>query len=305
MPRLFARRGVSLFLTLEPVMKSDPRSRLPAAVAVLSALALFPGTASAATQRGSFDRPPYYDGKLKQAVRPAGHATISFRQVDGSLDPTPDKSPGLAAVLDSLRDEIARLGMTGALVIDPRLPGGPDVYFGARRGGVGPDGIPRGPEDLDTTEPRKMAFEVEGPSKMWKAAAQQVAGPDVRAIVTVQIGFGDHWIRQQDWKGNKAIGLGTGRSMPVAWLTSLDDPVQVLQLTGAVVTPDGKVLRVGAEGLIARRTGMAASVAGAQEVLREEELQALMTPGVGGEPVWRTALRALLQGLLEEPRAAK
>jgi hypothetical protein len=264
---------------------------------------LLPAITSAATQRGSFDRPPYYDGKLKQAARPAGHATVSFRHVDGSLDPTPDKSPGLAAVLDSLRDEIARLGLTGALVIDPRLPGGPDVYFGARRGGVGPDGIPRGPEDLDTTEPRKMAFEVEGPSRAWKAAAQQAAGRDVRAIVTVQLGFGDHWIRQQDWKGNKAIGLGTGRSMPVAWLTSLDDPVQVLQLTGALVTPEGKVLRVGAEGLIARRTGMAASVAGAQEVLREEELQALTAPGDGGEPVWRTALRALVSGLLGESTA--
>jgi hypothetical protein len=225
--------------------------------------------------------------------------------VAGSLDPTPDRSPGLAEVLDSLRTEIGRLGLTTALATDPRLAGGPDVYFGARRGGVGPDGTPRGPDEVDPAEPRKMAFEVEGPSKAWKEAARKAAGDGVRAIVTVQLGFGDHWIRQQDWKGNKAIGLGSGRSMPVAWLTSLDDPVQVLQLTGALVTAEGKVLRVGAEGLIARRTGMAASVAGAQEVLREEELQALTAPGPAGEPVWRTALRALVAGLIEESRAVK
>ena len=53
--------------------------------------------------------------------------------------------------------------------------------------------------------------------------------------------------------------------MPLTWLTSLDDPVQVLQLTGVLVAPDGRVLRVGAEGVLARRTGMAASMAGAQE----------------------------------------
>ena len=281
--------------------------RLPLLVAsanVLCALALLSSTASGATQRGSFDRPPYYDGKVKQTVRPAAHATVSYRLVEESLDPTPNRSPGLAAVLDSLREEMIRLGLTTALAVDPRLEGGPEVYFGARRGGVGADGIPRSPDEVDPTEPRKMAFEVEGPSKAWKEATRKAAGNSVRAIVTVQLGFGEHWIRQQDWKGNKAIGLGNGRSMPVTWLTSLDDPVQVLQLTGALVTPEGKVLRVGAEGLIARRTGMAASVAGAQEVLREEELQALTAPGAGGEPVWRTALRALMSGLLEESRAA-
>ena len=286
-------------------MRSLPVSRHVASCAAFCALALLPLGASAATQRGSLDRPPYYDGKVKQVVRPAAHATVSFRRVEGSLDPTPDRSAGLAAVLDSLRSEIVRLGLTSALAVDPRLAGGPDVYCGARRGGVGPDGIPRSPDEVDTAEPRKMTFEVEGPSRTWKEAVRKAAASDVRAIVTLQLGFGDHWIRQQDWKGNKAIGLGGGRSMPVAWLTSLDDPVQVLQITGALTTPDGKVLRVGAEGLIARRTGMAASVAGAQEVLREEELQALTAPGAGGEPVWRTALRALVSGLIEESRAGK
>src|SRR5262245_42115216 len=121
-------------------MRSHPVSRLPAQGAALCALALLPIAAFAATQRGSLDRPPYYDGKLKQSVRPAAHTTVSFRLVAGSLDPTPARSPGLATVLDSLRVEIGRLGLTAALALDTPIEGGPDVYFGARRGGVGPDG---------------------------------------------------------------------------------------------------------------------------------------------------------------------
>lgn len=56
---------------------------------------------------------------------------------------------------------------------------------------------------------------------------------------------------------------------------------------------------MGCEGLIARRTGMGASVPGAQEVLTEPELEALGAPGDSGVPVWRAALRALAAGLLD------
>ena len=45
---------------------------------------------------------------------------------------------------------------------------------------------------------------------------------------------------------------------------------------------------------------MAASMAGAQEVLSEEELKRLTEPSAtGAGPVWRAALRDLVTGLLE------
>jgi hypothetical protein len=98
--------------------------------------------------------------------------------------------------------------------------------------------------------------------------------------------------------GSKAIELGTGRSATAPWLTSLDDPVEVLQLTGALIDADGKVLRVAAEGLLARRTGMIASVLGAQEVLTEADLASLRAAPAGGGPtVLEAALGALIRGL--------
>ena len=202
--------------------------------------------------------------------------------------------------MDSLTAELSRLGLTRALASDPVQQRPPDVAFGCRRGGTGADGMPRAPSEIDPTEPRRMAFEVEDASKQWRELVKIAAGDSIRAVISVQLGFGEFWVRQKDWKGNKVVDLGSTRSMPLTWLTSLDDPVQVLQLTGVLVAPDGRVLRVGAEGLLARRTGMAASMAGAQEVLTEEELKRLTEPAASGSgPVWRTALRDLVTRLLE------
>ena len=275
------------------------KRRLLLFVCALSAV--FCGHASAATHRGSFDRPPYYDGKVNVAVTPTGWTPIAFRSDPAALDPTPDRSPALAALLDSLREEMGRLGLR-VVPVDPRQSGAPDVRFGARRGGTETDGTPRSPEEIDPAEPRRMNFEVEGPSKKWREALGVANADSVRAVLTIQLGFDEHWVRQKDWKGNKTIALGTGRAMAIPWLTLLDDPVQVLQVTGALLTTDGRVVRVGAEGLIARRTGMGASVLGAQEVLTEDDLRDVFATEGGTGPVWRLALRALVAGLLGQSK---
>jgi hypothetical protein len=263
---------------------------------------LSPGTAQGATTRGTFDQPPYYDGRLPAAPEHPAHVPVAFRDEVASLDPTPAKSKALAALLHSLQAEFARTGVTRALPVAATLEGRPDVRFGVRRGGTGPDGMPRSATEIDPGEPRRMTFEVEGPSKAWKQGVAAAMGDSVSVVVSVQLGFDELWVRQKDWKGNKTIAIGTGRAVPVAWLTSLDDPVQVLQLTGAAVDREGKVRRVGAEGLAARRTGMGASVAGLQETLTEDDLRSILGASPGEEPVWRVALRQLITSLLATPR---
>lgn len=274
-----------------------PARALAATFLALGVLAPF-APALATSTRGTFDRPPFYHGRTAAPARVA-HVAVSFRDEPGSLDPTPSRSPALAAVLDSLRAELDRLGLSAPLAGgDWPMRDGPSIRFGARRGGTGADGLPRSPGEIDTSEPRRMTFEVEGPGRAWRDRVAGAAGDSVGAILVVQLGFSEQWVRQVNWKGAKSIELGTGRALPLQWLTSLDDPVQVLQLTGALVEPSGKVLRVGAEGLLARRTGMAASVMGAQEVLTEEDLAALRAPASDGAPAWRSALRQLVGGLL-------
>lgn len=273
----------------------------PATVCIaLAILALGPALlhtpARAATTRGDFDRPPFYNGKVPGSLRGAAHVAVTYREEVGSLDPTPAKSPALAGLLDSLRVELDRLGLTRPLAgMDPAATDGPEIRFGIRREGEGP---PPAPGEPPIEQSRRMTFAIDGPGRKWKERVRAAAGDSVGAVVVVQLGFGEQWVRQTSWKGSKSIELGARRTMPVTWLTSLDDPVQVLQLTGALIGPDGKVLRVGCEGLLARRTGMTASAFGAQETLRETELEPLLAPSDGSTPVWREALRDLVTGLM-------
>ena len=280
--------------------RAVPRGLAASLFAVSFSLVCACASSQAATQQGSFDRAPFYHGKPKSSVTPVGVVEAWYRTEPGSLELTPDRSPALAAVLDSVRAELERIPVLTRLAVDFRQQGRPDVRFGCRRGGTSADGTPRSPTEVDPSEPRRMAFEVEGASRVWRERTQAAAGDSIRSVLSVQLGFGDVWVRQKDWKGNKRIELGSGRSADVAWLTSLDDPVEVLFLTASLSTPDGKVVRVGAEGLIARRTGMLASALGAQEVLTERDIAALGAPAADGMPAWKSALHTLVSRMTAE-----
>ena len=276
-------------------------NRLAPTILLLGALA---AAAHAATSRGDFDRAPYYDGKVPENLERVVHVAVAFRAEPAALDPSPSRSPALASLVDSLHAELGRLGRTR--LVEPAFDGarGPDVHFGCRRGGVGQDGIPLGPSEIDGREPRRMAFEIEAGTKAWRERLG-TAAEEAHAVLVVQLGFGDYWVRQKDWKGGKQVDLGTGRAFPITWLTSLDDPVQVLQLTAALVSVQGKVLRLGAEAILARRTGMMASMAGAQEVLTEEDLAALWSSPPDAPPPWRAALHSLVSQMLVPGKAPR
>ena len=89
--------------------------------------------------------------------------------------------------------------------------------------------------------------------------------------------------------------------MPLPWLTSLETPVSVLQLTGAVMGRDGLAVRIGAEGMLARRTGLVMSGLGAQALISDDDVQQLRTlrrEDLPGRPlVWQVALGQLVADL--------
>jgi hypothetical protein len=86
------------------------------------------------------------------------------------------------------------------------------------------------------------------------------------------------------------------------WLTSLETPVAVLQLTGARVGRDGRAQRIGAEGLLARRTSLPVSALGGQAMIADAEVEQARTArreDLPGQPlVWQVALRELVRGLI-------
>lgn len=277
----------------------SPWSRLTRAWLPLLAL-IAAAAPAAATTRGSFDRPPFYHGKLPSWARAPEHVAVSWRGSDAPSDPSPSTSPVLAALLDSLRSELDRDRRTHLLPGgDWPMREGPDIGFGCRQG-VGDETTAPTSSEVDPSEPRRMTFDIGSPGRGWIYRVTQGAGDSVRAVLVVELGFGDQWVRKTGAKGAKTLDLGTGRSTPVPWLTSIESPVRVLQLTGAVLTPAGKVLRVGAEGLLAHRPEPAPSPGGARQALAEKELASVLAPAPGGPPVWRQALRDLVSGLLEQ-----
>ncbi len=140
----------------------------------------------------------------------------------------------------------------------------------------------------------------------WLGSALDAAGASRALMLTLEIG--DYRMTQKSWRGDKAVFLGTGYSVNVPWLTSLETPVNVLQLTGALLERDGKAVRIGAEGLLARRTRLLVSSIGAQEMISDEDVQRLRTArreDLPGQPlVWQVGLRNLVAQLTGRPELA-
>ncbi len=153
-------------------------------------------------------------------------------------------------------------------------------------------------------EPRQMVLTVTSPSKAWRErAARVMADANVDLLVVPVLSVRSHWLRQADWKGRKEIPLGTGHAQPAPWLTSLETPVDVVQLGAVVISADGKVQRSGVEGLLGVRTEFAASALRAQRMLRDADVAELRTTrrreDLRDQPlVWEAATDALIRGLI-------
>jgi hypothetical protein len=134
----------------------------------------------------------------------------------------------------------------------------------------------------------------------WAAAAADRA--QASAVLVLTLEAGQYWTREKGrFGGRKAVELGTGYSQVVPWLTSLDTPAHVLQVTGALVGCDGRAIRIGADGLFARRTGVLIGSLGAQTLLTDEDVDRVRTlrrDELPGRPlVWQAAIRNLVAEL--------
>ena len=130
------------------------------------------------------------------------------------------------------------------------------VYYG--RGLVETDAAGECPEFEEApAEPRRLRLAVGRPSAGWTAAMGDAMGREgANGVLVITLEVGQHYTRQKNFRGDKEVELGTGYAMSFPWLTSLETPVSVLQLTGALLDRDGKAMRIGAEGILARRTSL-------------------------------------------------
>jgi len=306
-------------------------ARATAALAVLAASAC--ATTGATFRSGVGDafpeHPPYYAGRPAASVATdtarVGHLPVVYQRGAAQapiFDPRSGPGTPVGALLDEMNAYLDSLGRATRLTV--RLVEGgkvsavsfqattqpPDVHFGCvtATGAPGDDCAARGDSALGRGR-QAMRLAVGRPSAEWTGWMGDVTRDvGVGRVLVLTLEVGQYLPRQTGWRGDKVVELGTGHVVTLPWLTSLETPVAVLQLTGALVDRDGRAVRIGAEGILAHRTRLPVSAVGGQELLRDEDVAQARTArrdDVPGRPlVWQVALRHLVAQLTGRPDLA-
>ena len=277
---------------------------------VLYIAALFGSAACASTgatfQSGvgpkSIDHPPFYAGaEVTATQRRVAHLAIRYQRGAEQaefFEPAGGSGTPVGKLLAEMNQYLDSLRMSVPTVAAPETGTAPDIHFGCT-----PDASGDCAEEGEATEAnRHLLLSVGRPSKewiTWLGSALDSTRAEEAIVITLELG--NYWPRQKGWSLNKEVELGTGYSVPIPKLTSLEKPVAVVQLTGALVGRDGRAIRIGAEGMLAKRTNIVLSSMGVQSLISDEELERVRTlrrEDLPGQPlVWQAALRTLVAQL--------
>ena len=258
--------------------------------------------------------PPYYAGRTVTPGKPVGYFPIVFQRgatQEENFDPKAGADTPLGALVADMNRFVDSLRVARPLaenLVPPGTP--PNVEFGCIR--------TESPYDCDERDPsgargggdrRNLRLAVGRPSDDWTQwAARAMAGAGVPNALVITAEISDYYIQQRGLAGRKEVELGTGYTVSLPWMTGLDTPVNVLQLTGALMDSTGEAVRIGAEGLVARRTGIIAGSFGTQRVVTNDDVEQLRSArrtDLPGQPlVWQVALRNLLAELTGHPELA-
>jgi hypothetical protein len=285
----------------------DTGSRLRGAVRVLAAGLAFLSPACAGTTVGSGvgdsfpERPPFLAGRAVTGEGNIGHLRVAYQPGDEppSFGPSDAAGTPLAALIADMNAWLDSLGFSA--LVEPASPSvgrAPDVQFGCEADGFG-DCVGEGAEHERDRRKRLAVTRASGDWIRW--AAEAASGSDADLLLLLTIETSDYFPRQINWRGGKAIELGTGYAVSLPWLTALDRPIRVLQVTGVLMGADGRAVRIGAEGMLARPTNLFVGALGAQRIIADEDVQTLRSArrdDLPGQPlVWKVALHNLVAGL--------
>jgi hypothetical protein len=220
-----------------------------------------------------------------------------LKEMNGVLDSlsTGNGAPAIRLVTGLSRDRTAPA--------DLKLGVAPDVRFGCltELDLPGEECAARGDSALGRGRQR-MKLAVGRPDAVWTrwvGTTMDAARTPHAIVITLEVG--QYLLKQKGLAGRKIIELGTAHAVELPWLTSLETPVTVLQLTGALVDRQGKAVRIGAEGIAAKRTPLLASALGAQAVLSDADVSLVRTTrrdDLPGKPLaWRVAMQELVRQL--------
>jgi hypothetical protein len=271
------------------------------AVAILAAACASAGaTYKSGVAPKAFDRPPFYAGDaFTPDDKRLAHLPIRYQrgaEQGPQFEPKNDSGSPASALITEMNRFLDSLAVSARLAPTATEVGtAPDVHFGCIQAMIGDDCVGDGDENAN----HRLELSVGRPSQEWigwLGTALDSASHAGALVITLEIG--QYWPHQKGLSFGKEVRLGSDYTVGVPWLTSLEKPVSVVQLTGALIGRDGRAIRIGAEGMMAKRSPIMVSALGAQSLVRDEDMERLRTlrrEDLPGQPlVWQVALRNLL-----------
>jgi hypothetical protein len=177
--------------------------------------------------------------------------------------------------------------------------GAPLVYAGSAEGETAPPQAEALVERWDKRPP--MVLHLEEPSMEW--LDRMVSQPPAPAYLWIRLALVDYPLTDEGLFGKKIV-LGEGHDIPLPFLRAELHPLQVLQVTGALLAPDGRTLAAGAEGIHAMDTPFGAQAFGLQKEIDPETMRVILTElrreDLPDRPLkWEAALDTLVARLLQ------
>ena len=282
---------------------------------ILILTVLIGGCATGSTYRSGvgdklLEHAPYYAGPAPAADSARiGHLPVGYQRGSTQspiFEPENKSGTPITAFLADLTAYLDSLGLTTRVASAPPPGRGtpPDVRFSCETDPAGPeDECATGGERALGRDDVVMHLAIGRPSSAWvQNAAAAMDSARVGSVLVVTLEIGQYRVRQRGLIGEKEVELGTRHVVSIPWLTSLETPVPVLQLTGARIGRDGQAQRIGAEGILARRTSLPISAIGGQALISDAEVEQARNArrdDLPGQPlVWQVALRELVRGLI-------
>lgn len=246
-------------------------------------------------------RAPYYHEYGSATPLPSGVVGHLPVRLDGRLHGVLVSASVVQPLVDAMNAFLDSAGWSRPLASSPEPElEGPDVYVGSARDTADMPGR------IDSALARRLTMVVgaAGPSRRWRDSLRVLAAREgVTHVLAIAIGTSRYYARQFLPLLPRNLELGTGYTMPMSRLGEGDSPVNVLHVTGALLTVDGRVLRVGAEGIVARVPGRVLSLLDVSPPLTAPYVRAVLTDerrqDLPGHPLaWAVALRNLVGQLL-------
>jgi len=249
----------------------------------------------------SVSRAPYYVGKVRTIKTRVGYFPVVFdkRLEEGFFEEA--RRRALLPILDEMNAYLDRLNVAKKLpMVDLPVRDEPDIYVGNEAA----SGSPATNPNVDGNSRPDMIIYRYNPSQKWKEELLRIAEQnDVDYALFITLGISEYFVRQKNLLGSKELELGTGYKLPIKWLTDLNTPVEVLHVSGALLDKNGKILRAGAEGIVAKQTGFLWSLFDVKEMLTPEDIRKLLhderRKDLPDKPLtWQVSLQNLVAQLL-------